>query len=95
MNNEDRKIKIREALIKFRKSAIDSDGIKGEDIVAWIEKQHTTNPEEMRDLLMEYSKGRYDTITKAVEWLYQRQAVDLDVPNIEKFIEDFRKSMED
>lgn len=27
-------------------------------------------PEEMRDLLsMEYSKGRYDTITKAIEWL--------------------------
>lgn len=52
-------------------------------------------PEEMRDLLsMEYSKGRYDTITKAVEWLYQRQAVDLEVSNIEKFISDFIKSME-
>ena len=28
------------------------------------------NSEEMRDLLrMEYSKGRYDAITKAIEWL--------------------------
>ena len=48
-----------------------------------------------KDLLrMEYSKGRYDTITKAVEWLYQRQTVDLEVPDIEKFIEDFKKCME-
>jgi hypothetical protein len=53
------------------------------------------NSEEMRDLLsMDYSKGRYDTITKAVEWLYQRQAVDLEVSDIEKFIEDFKKAME-
>lgn len=53
------------------------------------------NSEEMRDLLrMEYSKGRYDTITKAVEWLYQRQAVDFEVPDIEKFINDFKKAME-
>ena len=53
------------------------------------------NSEEMRDILrMEYSKGRYDTITKAVEWLYQRQAVDLEVGDIEKFIEDFKKAME-
>jgi hypothetical protein len=52
-------------------------------------------PEEMLDLLkMEYSKGRYDTITETVEWLYQRQAVDLEVSDIEKFIEDFKKAME-
>jgi hypothetical protein len=31
--------KIRKALIKFHKSTIDIDGIKGEDIVAWLEKQ--------------------------------------------------------
>lgn len=54
------------------------------------------NSEEMRDLLrMEYSKGRYDTITKAVEWLYQRQTVDLEVNDIEKFIDDFKKAMEE
>jgi hypothetical protein len=63
--------------------------------LSWIEKQQSMNSEEMLDLLkMEYSKGRYDAITKAVEWLYQRQAVDLEVSDIEKFIEDFKKYME-
>lgn len=46
-------------------------------------------------LRMEYSKGRYDAITKAVEWLYQRQTVDLEVNDIEKFIDDFKKAMEE
>lgn len=31
--------RIRKALIKFHKSTIDVDGIKGEDIIAWLEKQ--------------------------------------------------------
>ena len=31
--------KIRKVLIKFHKSTIDIDGIKGEDILAWLEKQ--------------------------------------------------------
>ena len=31
--------RIREALIRFHKSTIDIDGIKGEDIIAWLEKQ--------------------------------------------------------
>jgi len=31
--------KIRKALIRFHNSTIDIDGIKGEDIIAWIEKQ--------------------------------------------------------
>ena len=34
-------------------------------------------------------------IEKACEWLYKRQQVDLVVPNIEKFIEDFKKAMEE
>ena len=38
--------------------------------------------------------GWQDALDKAIEWLYQRQAVDLEVPNIEKFIEDFKKYME-
>jgi hypothetical protein len=51
--------------------------------------------DDMKVLLqMDYSKGRYDTISKAIEWLYQRQAVDLEVSDIEKFIEDFKKAME-
>ena len=31
--------KIRKALVRFHKSTIDIDGIKGEDILAWLEKQ--------------------------------------------------------
>lgn len=31
--------KIRNALIRFHKSTIDIDGIKGEEIIAWLEKQ--------------------------------------------------------
>jgi len=31
--------KIRKALIRFHKSTIDIDGIKGDDILAWLEKQ--------------------------------------------------------
>ena len=31
--------KIRKALIRFHKSTIDIDGIKGDDIIAWLEKQ--------------------------------------------------------
>lgn len=30
--------KIRKALIRFHKSTIDLDGIKGEDIINWLEK---------------------------------------------------------
>lgn len=36
---------------------------------------------------------RKDTIEKACEWLYQRQTVDLEVPNIEKFVNDFKNDM--
>ena len=53
-------------------------------------------PEEILDLLrMEYSKGRYDTITKAVEWLkthindYLVKGRDIDY-----MFDDFRKAME-
>lgn len=31
--------RIRKGLIRFHKSTIDVDGIKGEDIIAWLEKQ--------------------------------------------------------
>lgn len=31
--------RIRKALVRFHKSTIDVDGIKGEDIIAWLEKQ--------------------------------------------------------
>lgn len=39
--------------------------------------------------------GRREILDKACEWLYKRQAEDLEVPNIEKFIDDLRKDMEE
>lgn len=36
--------KIRKALVRFHKSTIDVDGIKGEDIIAWLEKQGEQKP---------------------------------------------------
>lgn len=36
--------KIRKALVRFHKSTIDVDGIKGEDILAWLEKQGEQKP---------------------------------------------------
>lgn len=36
--------KIRNALIRFHKSTIDVDGIKGADIIAWLEKQDEQKP---------------------------------------------------
>lgn len=40
-----------------------------------------------------YKQGYKDATDRAVEWLYRRQAEDLAVPNIEKFIEDFKEAM--
>lgn len=50
--------------------------------------EYTAN--EVRDAFID---GYKDAITEAVEWLYQRQAVDLEVSDIDKFIDDFRKAM--
>lgn len=54
--------------------------------------------DEMKDTLDaikdSYKQGYKDAIDKACEWLYQRQAVDLEVSNIEEFISDFKKAME-
>ena len=36
--------KLRQALIKYHKSTISIDGIKGSDIVAWLEKQEKNKP---------------------------------------------------
>lgn len=51
--------------------------------------EYTAN--EVRDAFID---GYKDAITEAVEWLYQRQAVDLEVSDIEKFVKDFKKAME-
>ena len=40
-------------------------------------------------------RERKHLIDKICEWLEHRQLVDLEVPNIEKFINDFRKNMEE
>lgn len=37
--------------------------------------------------------GFQDAVEAAIEFVYQRQAVDLEVPYIEKLIEDFKKYM--
>lgn len=39
--------------------------------------------------------GRREMLDKTCEWLYKRQQVDLVVPNIEKFINDFKQVMEE
>ena len=40
-----------------------------------------------------YKEGYKDAVEDAVEWLYQRQAVNLEVSDIEKFIKEFKKAM--
>lgn len=40
-----------------------------------------------------YKEGYKDAVEKAVEWLYQRQAVDLEVSDIEKFVNEFKRAM--
>ena len=106
MNNEDRKI--REELIELIGCMHDADPRK-ERWLSWIEKQPIISPEEMLDLFkMDYSKGRYDAISKAVEWLNNniedctRSYEDYDVHDVvasdyaikKEFIEAFKKAME-
>lgn len=88
MNSEDKKIK--EELIEL----IGSDPRK-ERWLSWLEKQQSMNSEEMLDLLkMEYSKGRYDTITETVEWLSGFDEWGLQHITPEELVEDFKKYIE-
>lgn len=50
--------KIRKALVRFHKSTIDIDGIKGADIIAWLEKQGQTFTK--KDVDDAYLKGISD-----------------------------------
>lgn len=50
--------RIRKALIRFHKSTIDVDGIKGDDILAWLEKQGQTFTK--KDVDDAYLKGICD-----------------------------------
>lgn len=47
--------RIREALIRFHKNTIDIDGIKGEEIIAWLEKQDEQKPNPYSGTSFEYN----------------------------------------
>ena len=49
--------KIRKALVRFHKSTIDIDGIKGADILAWLEKQGDNNNQNWKP-----SKGQINAL---------------------------------
>ena len=56
----------------------------------------TDEMKEILDTIQEsYKQGYKDAIDNICEWLERRQVVDLEVPNIEKFINDLRKDMEE
>ena len=42
-----------------------------------------------------FVKGWHKAVELCYEWLYQRQTVDLEVSDIDKFIEDFKNYMEE
>lgn len=50
--------KIRKALVRFHKSTIDVDGIKGEDILAWLEKQKSVGEIVERCKNSWYNEGK-------------------------------------
>ena len=53
--------KIKNALIRFHKSTIDVDGIKGENIIAWLEKQgEYKSPEEVLKIRQELYQSGYN-----------------------------------
>lgn len=94
MNNEDKKIK--EELIELIGCMHDADPRK-ERWLSWLEKQQAMNHEETLDLLrMEYSKGRYDAITKTIEWLDEHLLEYWGQQNSDpsEFFIEFKKAME-
>lgn len=50
--------RIRKALVRFHKSTIDVDGIKGEDIIAWLEKQGEPTTIDIDKMVLKYSQTR-------------------------------------
>ena len=58
---------IRKALIRFHHSTINIDGIKGEEILAWLEKQGET-----REMMGNQGKISPKWINKAYGWLIER-----------------------
>lgn len=75
--------RIRKALVRFHKSTIDVDGIKGEEIVAWLEKQsgcfamlkkNTTDnkPTLNHSVLMKSIHGIAEGERNGKEWIQYR-----------------------
>ena len=56
--------KIRKALVRFHKSTIDIDGIKGTDILAWLEKQGEQNPTDKVEprFKVKYAGSEYNVL---------------------------------
>lgn len=58
--------KIRKALVRFHKSTIDVDGIKGEEIVAWLEKQKSVSETVERCKNSWYNEGKIAGMTEGL-----------------------------
>lgn len=74
--------RIRKALVRFHKSTIDVDGIKGEEIVAWLEKQGEKKPSwsEEDEALLQWTNcnlteikerfgEKYGEVGECISWL--------------------------
>lgn len=71
--------KIRKALIRFHKSTIDVDGIKGDDIIAWLEKQGQTFTK--KDVDDAYLKGISDAKHELGKQGEQKSVLDFKASN--------------
>ena len=59
--------KIRKALVRFHKSTIDIDGIKGADILAWLEKQNSNVDNANKEYWRGYREGKQEILDKYAE----------------------------
>lgn len=78
---------IEEIRLAYQAGAIYADAHPNDEVLK-LRKMFESDPDA-------YKQGYKDAIDKACEWLYKRQQVDLEVPNIEKFINDFKQAMEE
>jgi len=72
--------RIRKALIRFHKSTIDIDGIKGSEIVSWLEKV-----EPKSDVWTEKDKTILDGIIDEID-LDKDEAPSYDLPTYDKYL---------
>lgn len=81
----------------FLQSGIDKESFR--QGIEWADEHPNDEVLKLRKMFESdpdaYKQGYKDAIEKACEWLYKRQQVDLVVPNIEKFIDDFKQAMEE